>query len=180
MKRINPAGYLVVDLEGTCCDDGSILDDEREAIEIGALILDGKHLSCRREFSQLIKPTRHPILTDFCVGLTGIQQSDINTAAPFPVVFGQFCEWIGTHLWPAFCSWGSYDTAQLARDCNYHKQRFPLRDSVDVARLFRKETGRRRGRRGALRFFGLKPTGNNHRGLSDATDVMQILRELLQ
>ncbi len=178
--------YLIVDLEGTCCNDESLPDNERETIEIGAVIttadslMAGEVFEEGRTFEGFVKPVRHPILTDFCIELTGIQQSEVDGADEFPEVFSTFVDWIGPRDGLLFCSWGPYDKRQFKRDCRYHGIAHPFENHLDVSRMFTKQTGRRRGRRGALKYFGLKSKGINHRGLSDAFDVVVLLRELLK
>ncbi len=85
MPKFKPEIYdyfLVVDLEATCCEDESLPPNERETIEIGAVIVDLKTFQVQGEFQTYIKPVRHPILTSFCQELTKIQQ-DVVDQAPF-------------------------------------------------------------------------------------------------
>lgn len=171
--------YLVVDLEGTCCNDQSIAEDETETIEIGAIMLDAASLTTIERMQTMVKPVRHPVLTEFCRNLTGIQQCDVDVAPEFPLAFARFCRWARIDDGMVFASWGSYDRDQFTRDCSHHHLHYPFTQHFDVARLFRAATGRRRGRRAAMRFLGLSAKGPNHRGLSDAGDVAEILTYLL-
>lgn len=80
------------------------------------------------EFRQFVRPTTHPILSSFCLGLTGIDQQQIDQANRFPDVFRDFKQWldeitvrkqlvfytkenrhqsIGQNA--TFCSWASFD-----------------------------------------------------------------------
>lgn len=45
-------------------------------------------------FREYVRPAVHPGLTPFCVQLTGIQQSWVDEAAPFPDVFKRFVTWV--------------------------------------------------------------------------------------
>lgn len=175
--------YLVVDLEATCCDDGSIPTSEQETIEIGAVIVDGVCPELLGMYSSFVKPTRHPVLTEFCQKLTGIKQSDVDGADRFPAAFRKFLDWMGEldggHQ---FCSWGNFDRDQFNRDCSYWWLPCALDNlgnHLDIAWLFKRKTGRKRGRRGAMKYLGLVPEGPNHRGLSDAKDGAAILSSLL-
>ena len=81
--------YIVFDLEATCEKDSK--NFQNEIIEIGAVKLnDGYEIT--DEFSSFVKPIVNPILTDFCMNLTSITQSDVDTARKFPDVLDAFLE----------------------------------------------------------------------------------------
>jgi len=164
--------HLVVDLEGTCCDDGSIPKDERETIEIGAVLVDGDGRPLR-EFSRIVRPTRHPVLTVFCRQLTGIGQADVDEAQPFQIVWPQFTAWVCEQR--SFCSWGKYDLDQFRRDCAWHKKDLHFDHHCNLAEMF----GKRVGNRKAMRRLGLEPTGTHHRGLDDARNIARVLAAML-
>jgi len=67
--------FLILDLEATCCDKGTISRHEMEIIEIGAVIVEAQTLATADEFQSFIKPVRHPVLTQFCRSLTSITKS---------------------------------------------------------------------------------------------------------
>lgn len=54
--------FLIVDLEATCSDDGSVPREEMEIIEIGAVMLNRSTWEVDSEYQKFIKPVRHPIL----------------------------------------------------------------------------------------------------------------------
>lgn len=171
--------YLVVDLEGTCCGDGNMPREETETIEIGAVIVNCMWDTIS-EFASLIKPVRHPILTDFCKELTYIKQEDVDNAKGFVEVHGIFDDWKNRYEMTSFCSWGSYDRDQLKRDCSYHKIDFGFEKHVDLSRMFTKKTGRRRGHRQAMMLLKMKAAGQRHRGLSDAKNIATMLPYLFE
>lgn len=41
-----------------------------------------------------MRPTCHPILSRFCINLTGITQSKVDCSEPFSVVYERFNDWI--------------------------------------------------------------------------------------
>lgn len=82
------------------------------------------------QFHSYVRPTRCPILSDFCVDLTGITQRLIDGQDPFPSVYAKFHAWIeriksekGLHFATpsekqandndgpnaTFCSWSNWD-----------------------------------------------------------------------
>jgi len=177
--------YLVVDLEGTCCDDDSIPLDERETIEIGAVLCHPETLLEIVQYQTFVRPVRHPILTTFCMRLTAICQEHVDSAQPFGDEFRRFAFWLEDQTAsrdfdePIFCSWGRYDKEQFGRDFAYHGMTSPFQDHLDLSGLFKKKTGRKRGHRGAMKLFGLVPEGCHHRGLSDAKNIAKMLPFLL-
>jgi inhibitor of KinA sporulation pathway (predicted exonuclease) len=64
---------LVVDLEATCSDDGSIDREAMEIIEVGACWATREGLVLK-QFQSFVRPSTNPLLTSFCTGLTHIQQ----------------------------------------------------------------------------------------------------------
>lgn len=166
--------YLVVDLEGTCCNDGSIPKEDRETIEIGAVIAtsDGLIIS---EFDEFVLPLRYPQLTPYCMELTGITQKDIDQASIFREVFSRFTAWWIPFRPLVFCSWGLYDVQQFQRDCTYQEVPFPFHAHLNLSEEFTRNTGRKRGHRKAMEHFGITPTGTHHRGIDDARNIARIL-----
>lgn len=173
---------LVVDLEGTCGDDGSIPTDETETIEIGAVITDDNGLELAA-YSTLVQPVLHPQLTVFCTSLTGITQDDVNHAPCFPLAYFNFTSWAEMYLGGAFtfCSWGPYDWQQIQSDCRQHQVTIlPITEHFDVSSMFTKRYGKRRAHRGAMVHLGITPEGRHHRGLDDARNVAKVLQHLIQ
>jgi len=107
--KIANAYYLVVDLEATCSDDGSVPRDEMEIIEIGAVLLDARTFEAKSEFQTFVRPVRHPHLTPFCTSLTGFAQRDVAGAPLFPEAIENMKTWMFAFDDTLFCSWGDYD-----------------------------------------------------------------------
>ena len=164
----------IVDIEATCGD--SIPSVEQEAIEIGAVLCTDAG-EVIEPYSALIKPSMHTQLTDFCVDLTGIQQSEVDEAPPFRDVWGEFRAWMlhGAERW---ASWGAFDKRVLQENCRTHKIPWYMPEHVNLAHVFQRKAGRRRGSRGAMRLLGLKPSGRHHRGLDDARNIAVIVQTM--
>ncbi|MGY0611381.1 MULTISPECIES: exonuclease domain-containing protein [unclassified Luteimonas] len=86
--------YLVLDLEATCDDQGSVPRKEMEIIEIGAALLDPASWRIKEEFNVFVQPVRNPRLTPFCTQLTSITQPDVDPAAGFVEVVAQLQDWL--------------------------------------------------------------------------------------
>ena len=74
---------LIIDLEATCTDDGSIAPEQMEIIEIGACWATDEG-SVVDEFQAFVRPMERPELTEFCRQLTHISQADVDAAELFP------------------------------------------------------------------------------------------------
>jgi len=122
---------LVINLEATCCDQGSVPQQEMEIIQIGAVLAtrSGEVLG---EWSSHVRPIRHPVLTKFCTQLTGIRQPDVDAADTFPAVIARLVTWMddSCKAVDSWASWGAYDGHQLQRDLAFHGMPEPVRNFV--------------------------------------------------
>ncbi|MFO7904156.1 MAG: exonuclease domain-containing protein [Planctomycetota bacterium] len=173
--------YLVIDLEATCCDSETVPQGETEIIEIGAVMADARSLQPVDEFGAFVRPVRHPILTEFCSQLTSITQQQVDGAMGFPDVLVGLIQWAAAYPNHLFSSWGEYDRKQLARDCSFHRVRYPFEDHLNVKRCFAKAMGLRKpdGMAPALRRVGLPLQGTHHRGIDDARNIVRLLPYIL-
>jgi inhibitor of KinA sporulation pathway (predicted exonuclease) len=171
--------FLVVDLEATCADDGSIAPEEMEIIEIGACwaTQDGAVLE---RFQHLVRPLMQPVLTAFCKQLIGITQAEVDQAPLFPVAaralqaFANNIESTDT-VW---MSWGNYDCKQLSRDAERHGIAMPLiMPHQNAKRLFAKaqRIGKEVGMVRACALTGNSMEGQHHRGLDDAVNIARLI-----
>lgn len=170
---------LVIDLEATCADDGSIPSEEMEIIEIGACWTDWDGNVADR-FQAFVRPLERPKLTTFCITLIGIQQNDIDTAPLFPVVAEALQEFIERHRRPdsIWTSWGAYDRKQIERECIRHGITNPISmEHQNAKRLFAKKQriGKEVGMVMACQLAGLPLEGTHHRGLDDALNIAKLM-----
>ncbi|KAG8984816.1 hypothetical protein FRB93_006304 [Tulasnella sp. JGI-2019a] len=97
---------LVLDVEATCAA-GSTFDYPNEIIEWPVLLMrwvdEGtpngveQKLVVVDDFRSYVRPTWRPQLTDFCKSLTGIDQSEIDTAPTFTEMLVSFESWLQKH-----------------------------------------------------------------------------------
>ncbi|MEN8236707.1 MAG: 3'-5' exonuclease [Pseudomonadota bacterium] len=174
--------FLIVDLEATCCNKGSIPKYEMETIEIGAVIIEATKLIAINEFSIFIRPVRHKILTPFCTKLTTITQQDVDGALTYPNAISIFKEWLYQYENFLFCSWGDYDNTQLQRDSDFHQVPFPIgAPHVNIKKLFSSTQGLRKkyGMTKALKAAKLELQGTHHRGIDDARNMGRLMPYIL-
>ncbi len=173
--------YLVIDLEATCDDLGSIPREQTEIIEIGAVLVDATTLAPTAEWQTFVRPIRHEQLTPFCTRLTSITQAQVDGAPTFAVAIAGLEKFV-RGLEPLFCSWGDYDKNQLARDAARHGVRLPLGpDHWNLKRAFAEKGGetRKLGLGQMLARLGLRFEGTAHRGIDDARNIARVLPFLL-
>jgi inhibitor of KinA sporulation pathway (predicted exonuclease) len=168
-----------VDLEATCANDGSVPPAAMEIIEIGAVwaTADGAILEGFRSF---VQPLQRPILTPFCINLTGIRQTDIEAAPYFPVAARMLREFADRRREPGvlWTSWGDYDRKQFARDCARHGVDDPLQLPHENARrsfTVRQEIGSDVSLATACEMAKIKLEGSYHRALDDAINTARLL-----
>lgn len=170
--------YVIVDLEATCCDAGTIPRAETKIIEIGAVACEKGSFRGLDEYQSFVRPLLHPVLTPFCRRLTCISQTDVDAADPARDVIPRFGEWFWKFTEPLFCSWGGYDRNQLQRDCHRIGISNPLpREHTNIKLGFSEKQGIAKllGMRKALRRAGLELRGTHHRAIDDVRNMARLL-----
>jgi inhibitor of KinA sporulation pathway (predicted exonuclease) len=169
--------YVVIDLEATCCDDGSIRRKDSEIIEIGAVRVDSRTFETVGEFQTFVRPVVHPRLTRFCTELTTITQAQVDGAPRFAEAIEGLSPWFA-HGRALFCSWGDYDKNQFEIDARRSKVKLPFGGAhLNVKRAFsaRRNDPTLYGNRQALALVGLSADGVHHRGIDDARNIAKLL-----
>jgi inhibitor of KinA sporulation pathway (predicted exonuclease) len=168
---------LVIDFEATCSADGSIPDDEREIIEIGAVwVMPAGEVINQMQI--LVRPVVHPILSGFCSQLTGIRQEDVDQGVAFTDAAAALRDFSQRHRSTNWASWGKSDLRLLERDSARHSIENPLFDWMhqDLKADFAEGRGIRQvGMKTALRLAALPLQGTHHRALADAQNLASLL-----
>ena len=179
--------YLVIDVESTCDNKGTVPRGESEIIEIGACLVDSSDHAMVDEVCTFIKPVRHTTLTTFCKELTSIQQSDVDEAPSFPEAIASLKEFIGDRN-VLFCSWGDYDRRKFLEDAKFHgnielpygKNHYNLKQSFFDKHQDSLGLRRPVGMDEALHLKELELEGTHHRGIDDARNTCQLLPHLFK
>lgn len=169
--------FLVIDLEATCCDSGSIQAHEMEIIEVGACwaMADG-HITDR--FQSFVRPIERAKLTPFCMALTHIEQAEIDTAPPWAIVATALAEFAAKQPGHVWTSWGAYDRHQIELECARHGIADPLsgfRHQNLKASFAKARKIKQTGMSAALQIVGLEMEGDRHRALADACNIARML-----
>jgi inhibitor of KinA sporulation pathway (predicted exonuclease) len=178
-----PATILIVDLEATCANDASFPPEAMEIIEIGAVWAAPDGIVLDR-FQAFVRPLQRPLLTAFCVSLTGIRQADVDAAPLLPVAARALTEFVDRLREPSavWASWGAYDRKQLERDCARHAIANPLElPHQNLKRLFakRQRIGSELALAAACQLAKIKLEGVFHRALDDAINTAHLLPWIL-
>lgn len=126
--------------------------------EIGAVLVNLKTGAVESEFHQYVRPTMNPVLSDYCINLTGITQQLIDQQSPFTIVYQKFFGWLDQiskqkqlhYATPsiriaqfncntAFCSWTNWDLQHYFRlDCERNSLQWPakLKAWMDARKIF--------------------------------------------
>ncbi|XP_078692295.1 3'-5' exoribonuclease 1-like isoform X1 [Branchiostoma floridae x Branchiostoma belcheri] len=187
----SPKYYCVVDFEATCVKPRRA-DFRTEIIEFGAVIVDGSNFQMVDEFHEYCRPVENPVLHEFCKDLTKIQQSTVDAASPFPVVFDRFQKWLSgrglTDSNFALVTDGIFDCNQIMRSqCEVSRMSFPsfARRFSNIKVHYMQFMGIRL-RRGQptpripdmLSALGISQEGQLHSAISDARNICRIMEAL--
>lgn len=168
---------LVIDLEATCVEDGTISPDAMEIIELGAVWAtpQGEVIDTLQRF---VRPIERPTLTPFCMSLTHIQQAQIDAAPSWPTVAAELAEFARLHAGQCWGSWGAYDRRQIERESARHGLADPLaglpHQNLKAAFAKRRKI-KQVGMATALQIVGLELEGEHHRALCDARNIARML-----
>ncbi|MDX1706145.1 3'-5' exonuclease [Pseudidiomarina sp.] len=185
MPEVKPECILVVDLEATCWDqplpstgEKQTVDD-MEVIEFGCALAtaDGEVLSSA---SFMVKPVVHPELSNFCKGLTGIEQEQVDAAPRYAEAVAQLDRWLSEQRQPdLWCSWGNYDNRQLQAEERRHQvaPAFMQLPHYNLKQVWCQSHDKpmRTSLRKALAFHNMEFRGRLHRGIDDAENIARLL-----
>lgn len=174
---------LVIDVELTCSDDGTIPPADMQLIELAAVwsTPEGQILDRYHTFVQPTAPQRQ--LTDFCKRLLPhITQATVDSAPSFPTVATALAEFAQRHQQPGswWCSWGYSDRRQLDQECARHNIAHPLAGWAheNLKRNFanaRRPKIKQCGMMAAMKICNLTPQGPHHHALADVLNLVRLL-----
>ncbi|WP_372008560.1 exonuclease domain-containing protein [Paenibacillus chitinolyticus] len=155
-----------------------------EIIEIGAAAVeftDGKPV-VTSTFQSFVKPDRSPVISASTQALTGIKQSELQSAEPWPLVLERLLEWIGDGDY-YLCAWGPDDLIQLGSDCRMHGVKTDWICNHNnlqklMAGLVQQEKQQQMGLKTALEYWNIPFDGSHHRALDDAMNTAKLFIHL--
>ncbi|MDI6778425.1 MAG: 3'-5' exonuclease [Patescibacteria group bacterium] len=174
--------YIIFDLEATCWEKKN--NRIKEVIEIGAVRLNNE-LKIIDAFSKFVRPTKIPVLSDFCKELTHISQQDIESAPMFGEAMRNFEEWIfSSGKKVMVLSWGYYDKKQIIKESAIKGYTGRILDLLnenhislkhEFAKIRKEKTC---GMKRALSKLNIPLKGSHHRGIDDAKNIAKIFKTI--
>ncbi|KAI0375376.1 exonuclease RNase T and DNA polymerase III [Pilatotrama ljubarskyi] len=190
---------LVLDFEATCDDTERIVPrQEMEIIEFPTIIYDLQKNEVEAVFHAYVRPTLHSKLTDFCTNLTGIQQTTVDAADPFPNVWERYQQFLQSHnilddpSSAAYLTCGNWDlNTMLPLQLRLSGLTEALTPSgtlvspynrwINVKKSYQRFYGLRypKGMDGMLRHAHMELEGRHHSGIDDCKNILRLVRKLL-
>ena len=182
--------FLVLDFEATCKEEGK---QEHEIIEFPCLLVRSDTMEVVSVFHEYVRPVHNPILSKFCIQLTGITQDMVDDQPTFTEVLKNFESWYREHnLNPqiaTFVTCGLWDLkTMLPQQCENSKVPIPyfLRvgpggEFVNIKYTFATHTGTKpKGLQAMLNMLGLEFEGRPHSGIDDCRNITRILANFVK
>lgn len=179
---------VVFDLEFTSWEGflesgWSLPGKHREVVQIGAVKLDvAGGFQQIGTFEALVRPTLHPLLSDYFMDLTGIRQDTVDRdGLSFGEALSAFMDFIGGEDVTVSCH--GDDSLVIRENCGWSRVACPevFSHAVNLASLFaeRIDTGGQFIMSGGWpAFLGLSQEYEAHTGLGDAMALAAVLRYL--
>ncbi|XP_065369852.1 3'-5' exonuclease Snipper-like isoform X3 [Calliphora vicina] len=198
-----PYKYIIaVDFEATCwVDDPHARYRKVEIIEFPAVLMNLETGKIEAEFQQYIRPIEKPILSNFCLNLTGITQATVNNGISLQSALIMFEQWLRRELRMrklklpkesldnksgncAFVTWSECDFAYfMHNECQRKRIKKPtyFNQWIDIRNIFINWYRHKpRNFSDALHYVGLKFVGKEHSGLDDAKNTAAFTLKLLK
>lgn len=176
--------FLVLDFEATCDNKKKI--EPQEIIEFPVLKVNAETYEVESVFHHFVKPRYHPTLTNFCMNLTSITQTEVDDGELFPVVLQEFDKWmkedVGLGKQFLFITCGDWDLkTMLPSQCALENLQVPqyCKKWLNIKKSYAVMTGEyNKGMISMMRGLQLSHTGHLHRGFDDCLNIAIILRAL--
>lgn len=169
----------LIDLECTCDVDVSLMVEGHEIIEIGAVVCDltMDSLAIVDSLQLYVRPIYNPVLSEFCIQLTGIEQTTVDQAKPLFAALLELHLWIMKSQIEVWGSWGGFDKSQFIKECGLKELKNPLDEfqHFNIKQLFARKFGHKVGLGRALTMKGISFEGRAHTGIDDARNIAILL-----
>ncbi|KAH9898028.1 exonuclease RNase T and DNA polymerase III [Cubamyces lactineus] len=192
---------LVLDFEATCDDTNSIVPRESmEIIEFPTILYNIHDDKVEAVFHEYVRPTLHPQLTNFCINLTGIQQSTVDAASPFPDVWKRYQQFLRSHniigdepSSAIFLTCGDWDLKTMLpqqlslsgiteafRSSRSRNLKPPFHRWINIKKSYQEYYGLRypKGMEGMLRHAKMELEGRHHSGIDDCQNILRLVRKM--
>ncbi|XP_065368225.1 3'-5' exonuclease Snipper-like [Calliphora vicina] len=199
----HPYKYIIaVDFEATCFRDQPRLAELRksEIIEFPAVLFNLKTGQIEAQFHQYVKPIERPILSEYCIELTGITQQSVDNGIPLQNAFKLFEDWLRKELRSrnlmlpkeskenkqgncAFVTWSDCDFGIfLHNECRRKGLVKPkyFNQWIDMREICMNKYGNKTSKFSyALSYVGVQFVGKKHSGIDDAKNLAALTQKLV-
>jgi len=192
---------VVVDFEATCeienqstptssvaPSPSKTSSSTQEIIEFPAILVDVRKKQIVSTFHSFVKPSKSSI-SQFCTQLTGITQSQVDTAMTFREVLDSFEDWLYMNLKKhgynsfAFASDGSWDFGHFfANSCAMNGVVYPSYSKrwINVRKVFSSYYRvHSYSLSHMLSYLGMEFEGRKHSGFDDSNNIARLLIRML-
>ncbi|XP_062868087.1 3'-5' exoribonuclease 1 [Trichomycterus rosablanca] len=180
----------VVDFEATC-EENNPRNYVHEIIEFPMVLIDTRSMEITDSFQEYVQPEVNPLLSDFCVKLTGITQKIVDEADTFSRVLRRAVAWLqekelGTKYKYTLLTDGSWDMSKfLYTQCRLSRLRFPqfARSWINIRKTYGNyyKVDRTQTRLNCmLENMGLQYEGRPHCGLDDSRNIARVAVHMLK
>ena len=180
-----PHYYAVIDFECTCWREEDPDRKAHEIIEFPAVFLNSQTLEVEFEFHEYVRPTENPILSPFCVELTGISQATVDAGKALKTVIDEFQTFLEINKIDSFtaCTDGPWDFSKfLAPETTRKGLPVPAwaRKWIDVRRRFQYtfDLPKWVGVSDMLAHLNMEFEGREHSGIDDARNIARIVKAI--
>ncbi|XP_062174338.1 uncharacterized protein LOC133879676 [Alnus glutinosa] len=177
--------FVVIDFEATCEKDRT--PNPQEIIEFPSVIVNSVTGQLEACFQTYVRPTCNQLLSDFCKGLTGIQQIQVDRGVTLGEALLRHDKWLekkgikSTNF--AVVTWSNWDCrVMLESECQFKKIKKPpyFNRWINLKVPFREVFGGARcNLKEAVEMAGLVWQGRAHCGLDDAKNTARLLALLM-
>lgn len=157
--------------------------EHRELIQVGAVVAQTDDFSTTANLKMLIRPRINPILSRYCIELTGISQKDLDgKGVDFPTFLRVFSMWCGSYGLYSFDKVVDriFDRDVLIENCDLSGLAFPFNPEIfhNINEIFIRygifvqQSGM------ASSAFGIEPKQRSHDALNDVMGLIEGLKLL--
>ena len=175
--------YLaVLDFEATCWSD----KPDHEIIEWPTVVVDLQTLEVVDEFRVFVRPKRQPVLSAFCIELTGITQDQVDAGLTLKAAWKAHARFMARYADSVFVTCGDWDLGtMLPADCRNNGLRAPAGPYsrwINIKSVFARyhPDVKKAGMMLMLSTLGVDHVGRHHSGLDDCRNIANICVNLIQ
>lgn len=178
----------VLDFEATCIEGMTIAN--QEIIEFPSILfkIENGTMTCIDKFQEYVKPIYNPLLSEFCVNLTGIKQETVDNSDIFHNVYKRHFLWIKRYVSDedklVFLTVGDWDLAtmlpkqlklsDISKHFSIYKQFINI--TKDFSRFYKTKGG---GLKNMLKLLDIELVGHHHSGMDDCINTSKILERMI-